>query len=130
MILNQGSSQRKKSFSEPEALPGVRLAAFSIDRVCINQRDLEERGEQVKRMCYVYREATRIVAWTGESADDSDETIKLIQESGNFAQSLNDGEYNEIIADLDAANTSIQSCVDVLEIFGISASQHTWNALW
>ncbi len=96
----------------------------------INQGDLEEREEQVKRMCYVYREATRVVAWTGESADDSNEAIKLIQEFANLAQSLNDGEYNEIIADLEAADTPVQSYVDVLEIFSISISQHTWNALW
>lgn len=32
-----------------------------IDAICVNQRDLQERGCQVERMAYVYRSASLVV---------------------------------------------------------------------
>ena len=37
-----------------------------IDALCINQDDLEEKGNQVARMGHIYRNASRVVVWLGE----------------------------------------------------------------
>ena len=37
-----------------------------IDAICINQRDLTERNEQVGRMADIYRNAQRTLVWLGE----------------------------------------------------------------
>ena len=37
-----------------------------IDAICMNQDDLEEKGNQVARMGHVYRNASRVIVWLGE----------------------------------------------------------------
>jgi hypothetical protein len=39
-----------------------------IDAVCINQEDIAERNAQVSRMAQIYRRATRVSIWLGETA--------------------------------------------------------------
>lgn len=36
-----------------------------IDAVCVNQQDLDERGEQVKRMADIYSRAKEVTVWIG-----------------------------------------------------------------
>ncbi|CAG8983142.1 hypothetical protein HYALB_00004585 [Hymenoscyphus albidus] len=42
-----------------------------IDAICINQKDLDERGSQVMHVGSVYSMASRVVAWLGEEYEDS-----------------------------------------------------------
>jgi hypothetical protein len=53
-----------------EALLRLRLddapRTLWIDALCINQDDLEEKGNQVARMGRVYREASQVIVWLGE----------------------------------------------------------------
>ncbi|PQE07340.1 hypothetical protein CJF32_00005221 [Rutstroemia sp. NJR-2017a WRK4] len=63
-----------------------------IDALCINQRNLEERGQQVQLMSKIYSKAARVLIWLGETAHESDkalETIRIIAED-NSTNSLND----------------------------------------
>lgn len=39
---------------------------FWIDAICINQRDIQERNQQVTRMTAIYRHAHKVVLWVGE----------------------------------------------------------------
>lgn len=41
-----------------------------VDAVCINQEDLQERGQQVTLMSLIYQKASRCVAWLGEDSED------------------------------------------------------------
>ncbi|KAF2822351.1 HET-domain-containing protein, partial [Ophiobolus disseminans] len=56
-----------------------------IDAVCINQSDLEERGQQVQFMASVYARACQVVVWLGESPEnerdlqESREAFELIR---------------------------------------------------
>lgn len=43
-----------------------------IDAICINQRDILEKQEQISMMGDIYGIATKVVAWLGEEADNSD----------------------------------------------------------
>ena len=39
-----------------------------IDAICINQQDVKERGEQVRRMSDIFKMAYRVVVWLGSEA--------------------------------------------------------------
>ncbi|KAL1646839.1 hypothetical protein SLS58_002974 [Diplodia intermedia] len=64
------------------AIKRLRRAARSrtvwIDAVCIDQEDDAERGHQVGIMPSIYREATRVVVYLGEAADESDRAMDYI----------------------------------------------------
>ena len=50
-----------------------------IDALCINQRDIVERGREVKRMRQIYSQATDIIIWLGNKENDSDKALTLIR---------------------------------------------------
>ncbi|XXG99423.1 hypothetical protein Hte_005762 [Hypoxylon texense] len=43
-----------------------------VDAVCINQADLDERGQQVSMMRDIYASAERVIIWLGEEDDETD----------------------------------------------------------
>ncbi|KAK4450969.1 HET-domain-containing protein [Podospora aff. communis PSN243] len=54
-----------------------------IDAMCINQADLDERCEQVKRMRDIYALATQTVVWMGEEGDESTAALDTLVYLGN-----------------------------------------------
>jgi hypothetical protein len=39
-----------------------------IDQICINQKDLDENGVQIRVMAHIYAGASRVVIWLGDAA--------------------------------------------------------------
>ena len=54
-----------------------------VDAVCINQKDIDERDAQVKRMGNIYSLAHRVVVWLGEQSDDSKHALETLQHFAN-----------------------------------------------
>lgn len=54
-----------------------------IDAVCINQQDEREKEEQIQFMAKIYGQASRVVVWLGEAADDSDRALQEIRTAGS-----------------------------------------------
>jgi hypothetical protein len=50
-----------------------------VDAICINQRDVAERGIQVPRMGLIYSKATEVIAWLGVEAENSRAACKAIR---------------------------------------------------
>lgn len=50
-----------------------------IDALCINQRDIEERSQQVSNMLDIFRAAIRVVIWLGVEEDMTIHAFQLIQ---------------------------------------------------
>jgi hypothetical protein len=50
---------------------------FWIDAICINQKDLIERGQQVRLMARIYEKCSRVCIWLGEAANDSNLIMDL-----------------------------------------------------
>ena len=50
-----------------------------IDALCINQNDIEERNQQVKRMRAIYEQALATIIWLGEAADDDSLAIAMLE---------------------------------------------------
>lgn len=54
-----------------------------IDAICINQKNLEEQGQQVQLMAMIYSKAHRVLVWLGETADDVEGALESIQGAAN-----------------------------------------------
>ena len=61
-----------------------------IDAVCINQRDVQERSEQVQRMTDIYRGATRVVVWLGTASHNSLLALSTIELLGQELEMTRD----------------------------------------
>lgn len=53
-----------------------------IDALCINQSDLEEKGEQVLRMGDIFSKAVEVIAWLGPERNDSDRAMQFMRTIG------------------------------------------------
>lgn len=53
-----------------------------IDALCINQDNIPERNEQVKRMTDIYRLADRVVIWLGPRETNSEAAMKMLDHLG------------------------------------------------
>jgi hypothetical protein len=67
-----------------QALPYLRYEdksrALWIDAICVNQQDLQERSQQVKRMAEIYSKATRVIAWLGPATETTTIARKCFDE--------------------------------------------------
>jgi hypothetical protein len=56
--------------------------ALWIDAICINQDDPIEKGEQIRRMCDIFKFASRTVMWLGKASVDSTEAVRALEHVG------------------------------------------------
>lgn len=73
------------------ALRHLRLAtryrAIWVDQVCINQKDLIERSQQVRHMNSIYQRASKVLVWLGEDPNgDSNKAFALIRSLAVISQ--------------------------------------------
>ncbi|PMD26839.1 hypothetical protein NA56DRAFT_562728 [Hyaloscypha hepaticicola] len=54
-----------------------------IDAICINQDDIPERSEQVKKMASIYSRAQQVILWLGEESDQSTLAFKTLSKLGD-----------------------------------------------
>lgn len=54
-----------------------------VDALCINQRDLQERSQQVAVMAKIYSRAEKVLAWLGPEGDDSSFALQFIERVGS-----------------------------------------------
>jgi hypothetical protein len=92
-----------------------------IDAICINQGDVDERNEQVKRMTNIYALARRVVAWLGGEFDDSKHALATLQYVGQQLEATRSG---RVIAAIDAVEPLMWRN-DYIPSF----NQRTWQAL-
>ncbi|KAE8319313.1 heterokaryon incompatibility protein-domain-containing protein [Aspergillus transmontanensis] len=50
-----------------------------IDAICINQGDEDEKAQQIQFMPMIYGQATQVIVWLGETADQSDKALETIR---------------------------------------------------
>jgi hypothetical protein len=54
-----------------------------IDAICINQKDNEEKSEQVKKMHEIYQRAAKVVVWLGPASPNSDIAFTFLAEASS-----------------------------------------------
>jgi hypothetical protein len=61
-----------------------------VDAICIEQKNTEEKEQQIQIMAKIYSQANRVLVWLGEAADNSDQALEEIRAAGgNATISLN-----------------------------------------
>ncbi|KAL8880754.1 MAG: hypothetical protein Q9192_007951, partial [Flavoplaca navasiana] len=55
---------------------------FWIDQICVDQTNLEERGNQVLRMPDIFTLAKSVIAWLGPASNDSEVAMKIFNKIG------------------------------------------------
>ena len=86
VLVDLGSSQHGLAITRNLyiALQHLRHAASSrtmwVDAVCINQKDIEERNDQVARMGDIYKSAEEVIIWLGPAEDDSSLAMRSLEE--------------------------------------------------
>jgi hypothetical protein len=68
-----------------------RILFLWADAVCINQKDLIEKGAQVQEMGNIYRKAQLVLGWIGPTADDSELALKSLAYIGHACATMPDG---------------------------------------
>jgi hypothetical protein len=61
-----------------------------VDAICINQRDRQERGHQVRYMAKIYGKAHCVVVWLGQVEDNSDRAFEEIRARNKWSDSSDD----------------------------------------
>lgn len=59
-----------------------RSTVLWIDQICVDQKNLEERGEQVLRMPDIYSLAHGVVVWLGPEKDNSNVVMEVLNDIG------------------------------------------------
>ncbi|KAF1829194.1 HET-domain-containing protein [Decorospora gaudefroyi] len=57
-----------------------------IDQICIDQKNDQEKAEQVGQMGRIYRAAEEVLVWLGPAADDSDKCMDVWKTVGKEAE--------------------------------------------
>lgn len=93
-----------------------------IDAVCINQKDIQERNSQVKRMTSLYRLAHRVVVWLGPGSTQSHLAMSTLEYLG---EQVEVSRQNAVI--------HTPGAVEPLwyrEIYDLPYDTATWSALY
>ena len=72
------------------ALPYLRMRdrprVLWFDAICVNQQDIAERGQQVKRMAAVYSMASPVIVWLGPESQNSTLAVRAIDHLGSLVR--------------------------------------------
>ncbi|KAI9157996.1 HET-6OR heterokaryon incompatibility protein [Paramyrothecium foliicola] len=56
-----------------------------VDQICINQRDMDEKSDQVRLMDRIYAKAEQVVIWLGPASSTSQRAIEFCRDIGQAA---------------------------------------------
>jgi hypothetical protein len=91
-----------------------------IDAICINQKDVLDRNEQVKRMRYIYESAAIVDVWLGPAAEDSTGAMSIVRD---MAKGLWVSEMAKNLVKTSNGNQKLRALV---KLFRREYWQRTW----
>jgi hypothetical protein len=74
---------------------------FWIDAICINQKDSDERGQQVQFMAKIYNQAHRVIVWLG--VELGVETLDSTRAFAALLEAANESTKKDLPYDADEA---------------------------
>jgi hypothetical protein len=109
------------------------------DQLCINQDDYAEKASQIQKMRSIYERATRVIAWLGVSANDSDlvfDTLRRIDKYDTLSlkTSLLSDTVRELKQTTSNSHDQIWDATKVLDTLRTAlpafAARRYWSRLW
>ena len=95
-----------------------------IDAVCINQKDLAERGAQVAMMREIFARSTNVIVWVGES---DQETAAILRAAVKVGESYDNKSHGEHVASMHS-DQSVKNYLHRVHA-GIKEVHQDWGAL-
>jgi hypothetical protein len=95
-----------------------------IDAICINQRNLAERGAQVAMMRQIFTKSTNVIIWVGES---DEETTAILRAAVKVGEHYNDSHESGHVASMHSDH-SVSNYLNRIHA-GIREVQEDWGAL-
>ena len=96
-----------------------------VDAICINQKDIKERNQQVALMAFVYSRAIMVLAWLGPKAYPS-----RVDVSRYMSREWRAGRTGHFVAALAGAGKLRTSLKPNMGIFARMAESSYWTRLW
>jgi hypothetical protein len=91
-----------------------------VGTICINQKNDNERNQQVSLMAQIYRKAESVSIWLGPEMDESQLAIRFLQDVADSG--TESAEISKLMAS-EAAKAAIPAVVDLFE-------RAYWKRLW
>jgi hypothetical protein len=101
-----------------------RLRILWADAICINQKDVEERGSQVALMARIFSEASRVLVWLGHG------NSSLIQRALSYICWYLNREGKNYIAEYSWGREDMSADDSEAIAFKVPADDVTMKALW
>ncbi|KAI9666007.1 MAG: hypothetical protein M1821_003942 [Bathelium mastoideum] len=94
-----------------------------IDAICINQSDIHERNQQIKRMREIYNLADEVIVWLGTETPDNRTAVDFLRHCDQF-KSIDD--RHEEISDMLAKEENAH----ILNAVSSFLRQEYWSRVW
>jgi Heterokaryon incompatibility protein (HET) len=78
------------------------------DALSINQPDSAEKCQQIRLMSMIYKEADWVIGWLGESAEDSDYAMDLLERISEEMMIDEQASHSNLPTSLDLVGSSVQ----------------------
>lgn len=114
-----------------------------VDSICINQKDQDEKAQQIRLMGRIYSQACQVVAWLGDAASDTSTGIKLLRVLGEVKDEESGVDYHHCKPEFsrlfqelaeDVSMDSVENMFDFSNVAwqgAISLVQRSWfSRLW
>ncbi|EXJ94974.1 hypothetical protein A1O1_00092 [Capronia coronata CBS 617.96] len=118
MVNNQKYRVSQHLAGALDRLKTNNISAIWVDALCINQRDMIEKGKEVTRMFTIYRTATAVIVWLGQNVDLGHDADMLVQKVREFDQPLEKHHHN-----LEISQAALRALKRLL-------AQPYWGRVW
>jgi Heterokaryon incompatibility protein (HET) len=75
-----------------------------VDALCIDQKNTQERSDQVQRMRSIYQRAQQTVMWLGDSDESSDRAIEVLEKLNGSQAQIDSFDWPEDMLDWNGPN--------------------------
>lgn len=117
---------REATKDEDLSHEGMRLGIW-IDALCINQDDLSERSEQLKRMKSIYLQACCCCAWLGNASEGSEQVLNTLRTISLYNLTSAEERFNFMMANRGNENLYPSGFWrDLIDLL----SRPYWKRLW
>ena len=96
-----------------------------VDAICINQKDLKERNQQVQNMGSIYSQAELVLSWLGHGDEEMSLALQSFETIALEVQSLHDDDFS-----FEWMEKHPSLCVQDTDRDGDGLGNKAWTAMW